>query len=93
MATIGPSAKDRRDSPLYQASKVRTPLLLFHGVQDAYPLETATHFHGQVEAEGTPVTLLAFAGEGHELVAPPNRSLAAQWQIWWFRTYLALSKP
>ena len=82
-------AEYRRDSPLYQASKVRTPLLLFHGVQDAYPLDTAIQFHDQVEAEGTPVTLLAFEGEGHELAAPSSRFLAAQWQIWWFQSYLA----
>jgi dipeptidyl aminopeptidase/acylaminoacyl peptidase len=77
-----------KDSPLYQAGKVRTPLLLFHGTQDLYPLDTAVQFHDQVEAAGTPVTLLAFEGEGHELMAPTSRALAAQWQIWWFRTYL-----
>jgi dipeptidyl aminopeptidase/acylaminoacyl peptidase len=85
-------AEYSKDSPLSQASKVRTPLLLFHGTEDPFfPASIAVDFHNQIAAHSTPVELLLFQGEGHGLGDPSNHVTAAQWQISWFRTYLSAS--
>ncbi|MCC6457491.1 MAG: prolyl oligopeptidase family serine peptidase [Caldilineaceae bacterium] len=78
----------RRDSPLYQADDIRTPLLLFHGEDDFLPVATVKNFHDRIVAAGTPATLLVFQQEGHTLTHPTSRFLAAQSQIAWFRKYL-----
>lgn len=77
-----------RDSPLYNSARVRTPLLMFHGERDFLPYQLALNFHDQVAANGTPVDLIQFAGEGHGLGSPVSQLVAAQAQIDWFRRYL-----
>jgi dipeptidyl aminopeptidase/acylaminoacyl peptidase len=83
------SAEYRRDSPFYRAARVHTPLLLFHGEADFLPVDTAKHFHDQLVAQGTRADLLIFQQEGHGLSHPTNKSVAAQWQIVWFRHHLS----
>lgn len=78
----------RRDSPLYNAHAVRTPLLLMHGTEDFLPVKLVREFWKEVNANETPVQLLVFKNEGHSLALPTSRSVAAQQQIAWFRKYL-----
>lgn len=87
------SSEYANDSPLYNAAKTRTPLLMFHGTRDFLPVRTAENFHDALAAAGTPVSLLKFRGEGHGLDLPDNQLTAAQAQIAWFRDYLGKPLP
>ena len=79
----------RRDSPLYNADQIKTPLLLFHGTDDnLLPIKLVRDFRKEVEAAGVPVEFLAFKNEGHGLSFPSSNLVAAQEQIAWFRKYL-----
>lgn len=78
----------RRDSPLYASDRVKTPLLLFHGTDDFLPIKLVKEFRKGVVATETPVELLIFKHEGHDLSLPESRLVAAQQQIAWFRKYL-----
>lgn len=77
-----------RDSPLYASDRVKTPLLLFHGTDDFLPIKLVKEFRKGVVATETPVELLVFKHEGHDLSLPESRLVAAQQQIAWFRKYL-----
>lgn len=83
-----PSGEYLKDSPLRNAARVRTPLLMFHGEEDYLPVSLAIDFHNQVEATGTPAELLTFEGERHALALPESNLVAGQAQIQWFRQYL-----
>src|SRR3712207_6343790 len=77
------------DSPLSQAAKVRTPLLLMHGGKDTLPVSVVGDFRDTIVTTGTPVELITFKNEGHSLSQPSSRMAAAQAQIRWFQRYLA----
>lgn len=78
----------QRDSPLYQATAIRTPTLLFHGAEDFLQLAVVRNFHDVIAAAGVPVTLYEFEGLGHSLIDPEFQYLAAQLQVAFFRQYL-----
>ncbi|MEB3250844.1 MAG: prolyl oligopeptidase family serine peptidase, partial [Cyanobacteriota bacterium] len=78
----------QRDSPLYQATAIRTPTLLFHGAEDFLQLAVVRNFHDAIAAAGVPVTLYEFEGLGHSLIDPEFQYLAAQLQVAFFRQYL-----
>lgn len=78
----------RRDSPLYSASAVKTPVLLMQGTEDFLPVKLVRDFQKAVESTETPVELLVFKNEGHSLTMPSSKLVAAQQQIAWFRKYL-----
>jgi hypothetical protein len=87
----------RRDSPLYNAGQVRTPLLSFHGTEDFLPITQMENFHLQVINREVPAKLLKFAAVGHGFGATPDgleelyfayELYGAQEQIGWFQTYL-----
>ena len=85
----------RRISPIYQAGRVRTPLLAFHGTKDFLPVAGMENFMSQVIATGTPAKLLKFQDglHGFANISPPALSDAyefygAQEQLLWFRKYL-----
>jgi dipeptidyl aminopeptidase/acylaminoacyl peptidase len=78
----------RRDSPVYSASKVKTPLLLFHGKDDDLPFEIVRDFRNGLHDDITPIEMLVFKKEGHSLSFASSRLIAAQYQILWFRKYL-----
>jgi pimeloyl-ACP methyl ester carboxylesterase len=79
----------RRDSPLYNADAVRTPVLLMQGTEDFLPVKLVREFRKAVKATETPVELLVFKNEGHSLALPSSKLFAAQQQIAWFRKYLS----
>ena len=81
----------RRDSPLSNANKVRTPVLLMQGTEDFLPVKLVRDFRNAVAATETPVEMLVFKNEGHSLTLPSSKLYAAQQQIAWFRRYLSSS--
>ena len=78
----------QRDSPLFNAEAVQTPVLLMQGTEDFLPVKLVRDFREAVEATGTPVEMLVFRNEGHALSLPSSKLFAAQAQIEWFRNYL-----
>ena len=82
----------KRDSPIYNATQIRTPLLIFDGTFDFLPVTISGNLHDQVAANKTTVKFLKFRGEGHGLHAKNSQTTAAQAQIAWFRQYLAGNK-
>ncbi|GAC1542195.1 MAG: prolyl oligopeptidase family serine peptidase [Herpetosiphon sp.] len=77
-----------KDSPLYNAHKVRTPTLMFAGSQDFLPAQISANFHDQIEAQKIPAAFLLFQNEGHGLRARSSQFTAGQAQIAWFRKFL-----
>lgn len=98
MAGLPPTAaldEYRRDSPLYNANRVRTPLLAFHGTDDFLPVTLMENFMLQVINNKVPAKLLKFRDAEHSFFNQTPRSLTpiyelygAQEQLIWFRTYL-----
>jgi dipeptidyl aminopeptidase/acylaminoacyl peptidase len=82
------SAEYLRDSPIYNASKIRTPLLIFAGTVDFLPITISANLHDQIATSKTAVKFFKFTGEGHGLGRPSSQTTAAQAQIAWFRQYL-----
>lgn len=84
----------RRDSPAYNADRVRTPLLAFHGTADFIPVTIMENFMNKVINNGVPAKMVKFTGAGHGLGNSPPQFVApyevygAQEQLIWFRTYL-----
>jgi dipeptidyl aminopeptidase/acylaminoacyl peptidase len=81
-------AEYRRDSPSANASKVRTPVLIFDGTEDFLPYTLSQQFHDDVNAAGAPSDFLLFQGEGHGLQSPVSEFVAGQAQLEWFRRHL-----
>jgi dipeptidyl aminopeptidase/acylaminoacyl peptidase len=83
------SAEYLRDSPIYNATKIRTPLLIFAGTSDFLPATISGNLHDQVATSKTTVKFMKFLGEGHGLGAANDQTTAAHAQITWFREHLA----
>jgi dipeptidyl aminopeptidase/acylaminoacyl peptidase len=91
-------AEYRADSPSYNAAKVRTPVLAFHGSFDFLPVVQNENLHLALVGRKATSRFLKFIGAGHGLVAVDSdmpedadirfESYGAQEQIQWFRTYL-----
>ncbi len=78
----------RRDSPLYNAEQIKTPVLTFHGTDDFLPIVLNQNLHQQIVNRGVAARMLKFVGEGHGLQDEGNQLYAAQEQVAWFRQYL-----
>lgn len=91
----------RKDSPLFNAAAVRTPLLTFHGKEDFLPVTVMENFHNQLVNRKVPAKMLRFEGVGHgfgQMFVDSAEGLpslyesyelyGAQEQILWFRTHL-----
>lgn len=75
-------------SPLYNAGRIRTPTMLFHGSDDFLSIDVVRNFHDVIEANGTAVTLYEFEGIGHSLYDLGYQRIAAQLQVVFFREHL-----
>ncbi len=82
------AAEFQKDSPIYNASKIRTPLLIFKGTDDFLPITLDENLLKIVQDKKTPARMVKFEGEGHGLRDSENQLYAAQEQISWFRKYL-----
>ncbi len=80
-------------SPLYHANQIKAATLIFHGTDDFLPFRIVNNFHDQIQANGAPVNLMAFVGEGHGLKGRSSQIVAAQAMLEWFRKYLAVPAP
>lgn len=83
-------------SPLYNAQRIHTPTMLFHGSDDFLQIDVARNFHDVIDENKVPVDLYEFQGMGHSLYDPEYQRMAAQLQIDFFRHYLtgsALTEP
>jgi dipeptidyl aminopeptidase/acylaminoacyl peptidase len=83
----------RNDSPIYNAGRITTPLLTFHGTSDFLPITQNENMHLQLVNRNVPAKMLEFVGAGHGLVRDGSISAAyelyaAQEQILWFREHL-----
>jgi dipeptidyl aminopeptidase/acylaminoacyl peptidase len=85
----------QRDSPAYNAGRVRTPLLAFHGTDDFLPITVMQNFMLQVINNRVPAKMLKFQDADHGFLRRTPSALSkayelygAQEQILWFRTYL-----
>lgn len=61
-------------SPINNAERIRTPLIVLHGANDPRdPVTESDHFVSKIRASGGEVTYLRFPDEGHGLTKLPNR--------------------
>lgn len=83
----------RRDSPIYNADKVKAAILTFHGTNDFLPITLNENLHYQLVQRGVPARMIAFVGAGHGLVGRTSlienyELFAGQEMIAWFRQHL-----
>lgn len=79
----------RKDSPSYNAAKVKTPVLTFHGTDDFLPVTLNENLHLMLVNQGTTARMIKFQGAGHGIVSSAEYEFyGAQEQIQWFRTHL-----
>lgn len=82
-------AEYAQDAPAYNANRVRTPLLAFHGTADFLPVTLMENFMLEVINNEVPAKLLKFQDAPHGFGGiPPYELYGAQEQLIWFRTYL-----
>ena len=85
---------DRRDiyvdqSPLFNADKVHTPLLLLHGTADRnVPIGESWQMYKALRLLGRPVAMVTVEGEDHGIVDLPKRILWEKTILAWFDRYL-----
>jgi dipeptidyl aminopeptidase/acylaminoacyl peptidase len=61
----------REASPIQQVSRLKTPVLLVHGVEDVrVPIEHANRFRAAAERAGVKVEWVSYPGEGHGWRSP-----------------------
>jgi dipeptidyl aminopeptidase/acylaminoacyl peptidase len=76
-------------SPIHRIDRLRAPLLVVHGSEDTnVPVEEAEQVVAALAARGVDHQYLLFAGEGHELLATPNRVTFVQATVAWASRHL-----
>jgi len=82
-----------RQSPLSYADSISTPMLIIHSEQDwRCPLEQAQRLFVALKLRGSPVEMLLFPGEGHELSRsglPSHRVARFEAILEWFERWLS----
>jgi dipeptidyl aminopeptidase/acylaminoacyl peptidase len=72
----GPPWKDMgrylRNSPIFYADRVQTPLMIIHGDLDGVPIEQAEEFFMALYRQGKRAEFVRYWGEGHVILSPPN---------------------
>ncbi len=85
---------NRRDifvdqSPLFNADKVHTPLLLLHGTSDVnVPIGESYQMYKALRVLGRPVAMVTVAGEDHGIVDYAKRTDWEKTILAWFEKYL-----
>ena len=62
----------QRNSPLFRADAIETPVLLIHGDHDFVPLPQAEALFAALYRQGKPAALMTLFGEGHLPSSPAN---------------------
>ncbi|HVI33752.1 prolyl oligopeptidase family serine peptidase [Phenylobacterium sp.] len=61
-----------RNSPLWSADRIRTPILLMHGDQDNIPITQAEAMFSALHRQDRDALLVTYWGERHHIVSPGN---------------------
>jgi dipeptidyl aminopeptidase/acylaminoacyl peptidase len=76
-------------SPIHRIDRLVAPLLVVHGSDDTnVPVEEAEQVVAALAARGVEHEYLLFEGEGHELLATPNRVTFVQSTVAWLTRHL-----
>ncbi|MCS6886199.1 MAG: S9 family peptidase [Acidobacteriota bacterium] len=76
-------------SPVEQASKARTPVLIVHGAVDSrVPLSQGQEFYSRLRFEGVTTQLVIYPREGHGLVEPSHQRDYFERLFEWYDRYL-----
>jgi dipeptidyl aminopeptidase/acylaminoacyl peptidase len=59
-----------RNSPLYAADRINTPLMLIHGAQDQIPLSQSEAMYAALFRQGKDALLVTYFGELHSPTSP-----------------------
>jgi dipeptidyl aminopeptidase/acylaminoacyl peptidase len=85
-------APDRylRNSPVFQADKITTPLLLLHGTADAVAITQSEELYGALLRLGKVATLVRYHSEGHVPLWWAPENYADYWRriFAWFARYV-----
>jgi dipeptidyl aminopeptidase/acylaminoacyl peptidase len=72
-----------RNSPVFQADRITTPLLLIHGEQDAFSIGQPEEMFSALNRQDKPAELVVYWGEGHAIASPGSlRDLYAKVFHW-----------
>ena len=72
-----------RNSPIFAANRIRTPLLLLQGDKDVAPLAQAEEMFSSLYRQNKDAVLVTYWGEGHVVTSPANvRDLYARIFAW-----------
>jgi dienelactone hydrolase len=80
-----------RNSPIFHADKVNTPLLIIHGTLDPAPISQAEHFFVELNRLNKKTLLVRYLGEGHSMESPANIEHMYEQIFSWFDRYLTVS--
>lgn len=61
-----------RNSPVFSADRIQTPLILFHGDQDAISLSQSEAMFSALYRQSKDAILVTYWGEGHVITSPGN---------------------
>jgi dipeptidyl aminopeptidase/acylaminoacyl peptidase len=78
-----------RNTPLFFADRVQTPLMAIHGDQDVVVMAQSEEFFTALQRQGKRAKLIRYWGEAHGIEAPPNVKHMWAAVFSWFDTYLA----
>ena len=78
-----------KHSPLFNADKIHTPLLLLHGTADVnVPPSESTALYNALKILGRPVELVEITGEDHHIMEPDRQDIWMRTICAWFAKYL-----
>jgi dipeptidyl aminopeptidase/acylaminoacyl peptidase len=78
-------------SPIHRIGRLAAPLLIVHGDEDTnVPVHEAERVAAALSERGVEHRLLIFAGEGHDLLATPNRVAFVQAAVAWMTEHLGV---
>jgi dipeptidyl aminopeptidase/acylaminoacyl peptidase len=84
----------REHSPLDQAGRITTPLLLLHGANDPLvPVEQSRYLHTFLTGLGRTVRMDVIDGVGHGVVLPEHRLDVAERITRWLELHLGARPP
>jgi dipeptidyl aminopeptidase/acylaminoacyl peptidase len=84
----------RQLSPIHRLDRVKTPVLVIHGVNDTnVPVEEAHQVVESLQRRSIPVELLLFPDEGHGFNREESRTKTSVTVVRWFEKYLKTGQP
>jgi len=88
-----PDVYDKDRSPIFNADKIQTPLLILQGSEDKIvPPEQSEIIAKSIEDRGGKVEFILFQGEGHGFRKAENIKKALETEIKWYENVLELKK-